>query len=73
MAFLAPVITVFFTSPDGSEEWLIYHGNSSPTDGCSGTRAARAQPFTWYTEGDKKKVYLTLVNHWLIKKTNICT
>ncbi len=44
----------FFTSPDGSEEWLIYHGNSSPTDGCSGTRAARAQPFTWYTEGDKK-------------------
>lgn len=44
----------FFTSPDGSEEWLIYHGNSSPTDGCSGTRAARAQPFTWHTEGDKK-------------------
>ena len=40
----------FFTSPDGSEEWLIYHGNSSPTDGCSGTRAARAQPFTWNEE-----------------------
>jgi len=44
----------FFTSPDGTEEWLIYHGNSSPSDGCSGTRAARAQPFTWHTEGDKK-------------------
>lgn len=44
----------FLVSPDGSEEWLIYHGNSSPTDGCSGTRAARAQPFTWHTEGDKK-------------------
>lgn len=44
----------FFNSPDGSEDWLIYHGNSSPTDGCSGTRATRAQPFTWHTEGDKK-------------------
>ncbi|AWB69253.1 alpha-N-arabinofuranosidase (plasmid) [Saccharobesus litoralis] len=41
----------FFTSPDGSEEWLIYHGNSSPTDGCSGTRSARAQPFTWTDDG----------------------
>ncbi|MBV1908430.1 MAG: family 43 glycosylhydrolase [Kangiellaceae bacterium] len=44
----------FFTSPDGSEEWLVYHGNSSPTDGCSGTRAARAQPFSWHSEGVKK-------------------
>lgn len=41
----------FFTSPDGSEDWLIYHGNSSPTDGCSGTRAARAQAFTWDKNG----------------------
>ncbi|WP_232824768.1 family 43 glycosylhydrolase [Algibacillus agarilyticus] len=41
----------FFTSPDGSEEWLIYHGNSSPTDGCSGTRSTRAQPFTWSENG----------------------
>ncbi|TKB43856.1 alpha-N-arabinofuranosidase [Thalassotalea mangrovi] len=44
----------FFTSPDGSEEWLIYHGNSSPTDGCSGTRSARAQPFSWHSEGAKQ-------------------
>lgn len=41
----------FFTSPDGSEDWLVYHGNSSPTDGCSGTRAARAQPFKWDDNG----------------------
>ena len=41
----------FFTSPDGSEDWLIYHGNSSPTDGCSGTRSARAQPFKWDEKG----------------------
>ncbi len=44
----------FFISPDGREDWLIYHGNSSPTDGCSGTRAARAQPFTWHSEGEKQ-------------------
>ncbi|KMT66634.1 alpha-N-arabinofuranosidase [Catenovulum maritimum] len=41
----------FFTSPDGTEEWLIYHGNSSPSDGCSGTRSARAQSFTWTEDG----------------------
>ncbi|OUS53366.1 alpha-N-arabinofuranosidase [Shewanella sp. SACH] len=41
----------FFTSPDGSEDWLVYHGNSSPTDGCSGTRSARAQPFKWDDKG----------------------
>ncbi|WP_283629177.1 family 43 glycosylhydrolase [Shewanella baltica] len=41
----------FFTSPDGSEDWLVYHGNSSPTDGCSGTRSARAQPFKWDEKG----------------------
>ncbi|WP_016954310.1 family 43 glycosylhydrolase [Catenovulum agarivorans] len=41
----------FFISPDGTEEWLIYHGNSSPTDGCSGTRSSRAQKFVWNEEG----------------------
>ncbi|MDR9765942.1 family 43 glycosylhydrolase [Shewanella baltica] len=41
----------FFTSPDGSEDWLVYHGNSSPTDSCSGTRSARAQPFKWDDKG----------------------
>ncbi|PWF64138.1 alpha-N-arabinofuranosidase [Shewanella sp. BC20] len=41
----------FFKSPDGKEDWLIYHGNSSASDGCSGTRAARAQPFTWDNKG----------------------
>ncbi|MCE9678506.1 family 43 glycosylhydrolase [Shewanella sp. AS1] len=41
----------FFKSPDGTQDWLIYHGNSSPTDGCSGTRAARAQPINWDKSG----------------------
>lgn len=41
----------FFKSPDGKEDWLVYHGNSSASDGCSGTRSARAQPFTWDEKG----------------------
>jgi GH43 family beta-xylosidase len=41
----------FFKSPDGSEEWIIYHANSEPNQGCGGHRAPRAQPFTWKTDG----------------------
>ena len=37
----------FFKSPDGSEDWLIYHGNASEKEGCSATRSLRAQKFTW--------------------------
>ena len=37
----------FFKSPDGSEDWLIYHGNADEREGCSSTRSLRAQPFTW--------------------------
>lgn len=37
----------FFKSPDGSEDWLIYHGNASENEGCSSTRSLRAQKFTW--------------------------
>ena len=41
----------FFTSPDGSENWLVYHGNNKETDGCSATRSVRAQPFTFRADG----------------------
>lgn len=37
----------FFKSPDGTEDWLIYHGNASELEGCSSTRSVRAQKFTW--------------------------
>jgi GH43 family beta-xylosidase len=37
----------FFTSPDGSQDWLVYHGNASSSQGCGNTRSTRAQPFTW--------------------------
>lgn len=41
----------FFKSPDGTEDWLIYHGNDSPDKGCSATRSLRAQPFNWNDDG----------------------
>ncbi len=41
----------FFTSPDGTEDWIVYHGNSKETDGCSSTRSVRAQKFTWNEDG----------------------
>jgi GH43 family beta-xylosidase len=41
----------FFTSPDGSEHWLVYHGNDNPNGGCGSSRATRAQPFTFNADG----------------------
>jgi len=38
----------FFKSPDGTEDWLVYHGNSSAEQGCGQTRALRAQKFNWH-------------------------
>lgn len=41
----------FFTSPDGTENWLVYHGNNKETEGCSATRSVRAQPFSYKADG----------------------
>lgn len=41
----------FFKSPDGSEDWLIYHANASALEGCHTTRSLRAQKFTWSDDG----------------------
>ncbi|MGP3968164.1 glycoside hydrolase family 43 protein [Streptomyces sp. 6N223] len=41
----------FFTSPDGTETWVVYHANSSPDDGCGSSRTTRAQPITWNENG----------------------
>lgn len=37
----------FFKSPDGTEDWVLYHANDSPTDGCGDKRSPRAQKFGW--------------------------
>src|SRR5258708_6063603 len=41
----------FFKSPDGKEDWLLYHANSKPDQGCGWHRAPRAQSFTWNSDG----------------------
>jgi GH43 family beta-xylosidase len=37
----------FFTSPDGKEDWIVYHANNSGGLGCSNERSLRIQRFTW--------------------------
>lgn len=47
----APGHNGFFTSPDGTESWIVYHANASPGDGCTGERTTRVQPFSWNDDG----------------------
>jgi GH43 family beta-xylosidase len=42
----------FFLSPDGKENWILYHANNKPGQGCGNTRAPRAQKFTWNAAGE---------------------
>lgn len=41
----------FFKSPDGTEDWILYHANSEPRQGCGRQRSPRAQRFTWKADG----------------------
>lgn len=41
----------FFTSPDGSENWILYHANNLAGQGCKDTRNPRMQQFTWNADG----------------------
>lgn len=40
----------FFKSPDGKEDWIIYHGKETSEYTYAG-RTTRAQKFTWRTDG----------------------
>ena len=41
----------FFRSPDGKQDWIIYHANPEPGEGCKDFRSPRIQPFTWKADG----------------------
>ena len=41
----------FFKSPDGKENYILYHANSAPGEGCGSHRSPRAQKFTWHADG----------------------
>lgn len=47
----APGHNSFFKSPDGTEDWILYHANSKPGQGCGSFRSPRAQKFTWNIDG----------------------
>jgi GH43 family beta-xylosidase len=47
----APGHNSFFKSPDGKEDWILYHANSGAGQGCGGQRSPRAQKFTWNADG----------------------
>ena len=40
----------FFKSPDGKEDWIVFHGKTT-TAKTYADRVARAQPFTWTADG----------------------
>jgi GH43 family beta-xylosidase len=41
----------FFKSPDGKEDWIIYHANPLAGQGCADNRSPRMQKFTWNIDG----------------------
>lgn len=41
----------FFKSPDGTENWIIYHARSLPNGGDNNGRNPRIQRFTWNADG----------------------
>ncbi|HWO60586.1 MAG TPA: family 43 glycosylhydrolase [Umezawaea sp.] len=47
----APGHNGFFKSPDGTEDWIVYHANDSASGGCDMNRSTRAQRFTWNSDG----------------------
>ncbi|MES2646386.1 MAG: glycoside hydrolase family 43 protein [Bacteroidota bacterium] len=47
----APGHNSFFVSPDGKEDWILYHANDSSGQGCGRFRTPRAQRFTWNSDG----------------------
>lgn len=47
----APGHNSFFKSPDGTEDWILYHANSNPGDGCGMKRSPRMQKIKWNEDG----------------------
>jgi GH43 family beta-xylosidase len=46
-----PGHATFFSSPDGTEDWIAYHANDEITDGCDMGRTPRIQRFSWHEDG----------------------
>lgn len=47
----APGHNSFFRSPDGKEDWILYHANPQAGQGCGRFRSPRTQKFVWRKDG----------------------
>lgn len=47
----APGHNSFFKSTDGKEDWILYHANDNPGDGCGSKRSPRMQKIDWDKNG----------------------
>ena len=47
----APGHNSFFKSPNGKEDWILYHANSNPGEGCGIKRSPRMQKIKWDDKG----------------------
>jgi GH43 family beta-xylosidase len=47
----APGHNSFFKSPNGKEDWILYHANSESGQGCGRLRSPRMQKIYWDTNG----------------------
>lgn len=47
----APGHNSFFKSPDGKEDWILYHANDKTGEGCGMYRSPRMQRFSWNKNG----------------------
>ncbi len=47
----APGHNSFFKSPDEKRDWILYHANFKPGNGCGRFRSPRAQKFGWNKDG----------------------
>ncbi|NMO49595.1 family 43 glycosylhydrolase [Actinoplanes sp. TBRC 11911] len=41
----------FFKSPDGTEDWIVYHATSNSRGNCDMNRSTRAQKISWNADG----------------------
>ncbi|WP_456312319.1 glycoside hydrolase family 43 protein [Pseudomonas shirazensis] len=48
----APGHNSFFKSPNGKEDWILYHANSNPGEGCGFKRSPRIQKVIWDKDGN---------------------
>ncbi|KAF4636322.1 hypothetical protein G7Y89_g1753 [Cudoniella acicularis] len=44
----------FFRSPDGTQDWIVFHVNRKVDGGCDGNRQTFVQKVDWGTEGEPK-------------------